>query len=284
MISSTPLLQITCARSNYRSSTIVQAVRSPIGGDLIISNWTSYIDILYLAFKYNPIFILPVFDQSSVASPAMPTTGRHTGTGSANIGNQLAQPSCMGYVAVPFLRLILHTGNLPPTASPTFPTVKKACSTNRPVILFPEGTTSNNRAVLRLGKDVLKDDDVTNWQGIIWVTSLKYPAPSTWLSSSTCPTPSLWSHLRSICMTIPPRTMTVRTLHPSMSPSGPSFLPSEILRNSPGGLEGLESGAGIWKEAIATVLAECGRLRRVRGMGWVEKQGFLDYWKGTKRR
>jgi len=61
-------------------------------------------------------------------------------------------------------------------------------------------------------------------------------------------------------------------------------LPSEILRNSPGGLEGLESGAGIWKEAIATVLAECGRLRRVRGMGWVEKQGFLDYWKGTKRR
>lgn len=31
-----------------------------------------------------------------------------------------------------------------------------------------------------------------------------------------------------------------------------------------------------------SVLAETGRIRRVRGMGWVEKKGFLEYLEKTK--
>jgi len=78
--------------------------------------------------------------------------------------------------------------------------------------------------------------------------------------------------------------MTVRTLHPSASPSSPSFLPSEILANAPGGLDAAgKDGKAAWREAIATVLAETGRVRRVKGMGWVEKKGFLEYWSSTKR-
>lgn len=29
---------------------------------------------------------------------------------------------------------------------------------------------------------------------------------------------------------------------------------------------------------MAVTLAELGRVRRVRGMGWVEKSGFLEYY------
>jgi hypothetical protein len=31
-------------------------------------------------------------------------------------------------------------------------------------------------------------------------------------------------------------------------------------------------------------MAETGRVRRVRGMGWVEKSAFLEYWRNSKRR
>ena len=69
-----------------------------------------------------------------------------------------------------------------------------------------------------------------------------------------------------------------------------------MLANAPGG-SGSASGAGglegvkkesVWREAIATVMAETGRSRRVRGMGWVEKGQFLEYYvngqSGKKRR
>lgn len=79
--------------------------------------------------------------------------------------------------------------------------------------------------------------------------------------------------------------MSIRTLHPSASPSSPSFLPSEILANAPGGLDSAgKDGKAAWKEAIATVLAETGKIRRVKGMGWVEKEAFLSYWLLHKRR
>jgi len=79
--------------------------------------------------------------------------------------------------------------------------------------------------------------------------------------------------------------MTIRTLHPTASPSSPSFLPSEILANAPGGFDSAgKDGKGAWREACATVLAETGRVRRVKGMGWVEKKGFLEYWDRQRRR
>lgn len=45
-----------------------------------------------------------------------------------------------------------------------------------------------------------------------------------------------------------------------------------------------KDGKGAWREACATVLAETGKVRRVKGMGWVEKKGFLGYWESARRR
>jgi hypothetical protein len=35
---------------------------------------------------------------------------------------------------------------------------------------------------------------------------------------------------------------------------------------------------------VATVLAETGRVRRVKQMGWVEKGTFLEFWRNNQRR
>jgi hypothetical protein len=88
-----------------------------------------------------------------------------------------------------------------------------------------------------------------------------------------------------LAATLPlPRSAAVRTLHPSASPSSPSFLPSEILAQQPGGLAAARNQATAWRDACAVVLAETGRTRRVVGMGWEEKGTFLEYYEQTQRR
>jgi hypothetical protein len=121
------------------------------------------------------------------------------------------------------------------------------------------------------------------------VVCRSHSAPTAFAGSATCPLPRPLRHLLTTLIWTPTpfqrRTLTVRTLHPAASPSSPSFLPTEILASAPGGLEGVgKDGTGVWREAIATVMAETGRVRRVRGMGWVEKSAFLEYWSNTKRR
>lgn len=96
-------------------------------------------------------------------------------------------------------------------------------------------------------------------------------------NASPCPLDKPLLHLYTLLSSLSPQSLSVRTLHPLNSPSSPSFLPSEILSATPGGMEGVKDGQGAWREAVATVLAETGRVRRVKGMGWVEKAGFLEY-------
>lgn len=265
---------------------------SPRRGDLIISSWTSYIDVLYLAFRHDPTFLLPVF--SSLPDTPKTTFGRHTGTGSASIATNIPQHPLLGYVRISLSALLARTGSLPETYITPPKGMYKSLRNARkkemgPVVVFPEGTTGNGRALLRFGEGTLSENDVGGEQdGIVWVKYIKHSAPTPFAASAICPTPTPMRHLLSFFWTpgpVPPRSMTVRTLHPSGSPSSPSFLPSEILANTPGGLDSAgKDGKGAWREACATVLAETGRVKRVRGMGWEEKKGFLEYWKSARRR
>ncbi|WWD16971.1 hypothetical protein CI109_101405 [Kwoniella shandongensis] len=266
----------------------------PRKGDLIITNWTSYVDVLYLAFRHNPTFLLPVFSSDSTHTSA-PTTGRHTGTGSANISTTFAQPPLLGYLPISLPALIARTGSLSETYSTPpkgmYKTLREARrKENRLVALFPEGTTSNGRAVLRFGEGTLAEGDVGgDDEGIVWIKFFKHTPPTPFAPSATCSLPTPLSHL--IFSTLytptptPSRSLHIRTLHPSASPSSPSFLPSEILANAPGGLDAAgKDHKAVWREACATVLAETGRVRRVKGMGWVEKKAFLEYWVRSGRR
>ncbi|WWC62236.1 uncharacterized protein I303_104832 [Kwoniella dejecticola CBS 10117] len=266
----------------------------PKKGDLIITNWTSYVDVLYLAFRYNPTFVLPIF------SPVFPDsqiskgkTGRHTGTGSAqiNLGSNGPQPECIGYLPIPLLSLLLQTGALPPTELPPagkyYKTLKEARKKeNRPLVFFPEGTTSNGRALLKFPEGVLDESEFSGKgdDGLVWIKFIRHSPPTPFTSAAPCPIPLPFKHLLSFLYTptpIPTRSMHIRTLHPSASPSSPSFLPSEVLNNAPGGLDASAAAKdprSVWREAVSIVLAETGRVRRTKGMGWVEKGQFSEYW------
>lgn len=217
-----------------------------------------------------------------------PSFGRSTGTGSANISaSSTIQPPCAGYIAVSPLALMARSGTLPPLVAEVgnakvYPTLAAARRAIRaPVVLFPEATTSNGRAVLRLGEGVLSED--ISESGVVWVKFIRHGPPSALLPGATCPLPRAGAHFRSVLFTPPlPRASAIRTLHPSMSPSSPSFMPSEILAAQPGGLSSAKDSTA-WRDACAVVLAETGRVRRVPGMGWVEKASFLDYYARSRR-
>jgi hypothetical protein len=123
---------------------------------------------------------------------------------------------------------------------------------------------------------------------IIWPKAdTRHSAPTPFAATATCPLPQPVNHLlTSLLYTptpFPSRSLTERTLHPSASPSSPSFLPSEILASVPGGLEAAgRDGKGAWREACSVILGETGRSRRVK-LGWVEKEGFIEYWRSKRR-
>ncbi|WWC69859.1 uncharacterized protein I206_103802 [Kwoniella pini CBS 10737] len=264
----------------------------PKKGDLIITNWTSYVDVLYLAFRYNPTFIIPIFSPIFPESHELKSkTGRHTGTGSAqiNILSNSPQPECIGYQSIPLISLLIRTGNLPSTELPGtakyFKTLKEARrKENKPIVFFPEGTTSNGRSLLKFPEGILEENEFSGKgdDGLIWIKYIRHSPPTQFSSPAPCPIPKPGKHILSSLYTPTPiskRTMHIRTLHPSASPSSPSFLPSEILNNAPGGIDStFKDPKAAWREAIAIVLAETGRVRRTKGMGWVEKGQFLEYW------
>ncbi|KIR59370.1 hypothetical protein I314_04892 [Cryptococcus bacillisporus CA1873] len=259
--------------------------RSPRRGDVILANWTSYVEVLYLAFRHNPTFLLPVY--SNDIFQELPKTGRHTGTGSAAINTPTAavQPPLLGYLPYTLTSLLARTG-LPPAQYDVPPkgmykTLREARrKEKRPVVLFPEGTTGNGRAILKFGEGILAEGDVGgDDEGIVWVKFF----------SATCPLPTPLKHLFFSQLYTPTlyscRSLHIRTLHPAASPSSPSFLPGEILNNQPGGLDAAgKDHKSVWREACAVVHAETGKVRRVKGMGWAEKKAFLEYWaKGGRR-
>lgn len=116
------------------------------------------------AVRFNPIFVLPVpveVPKSTTRTeiPSTPT-GRRTGTGSAAISSPASRTpsskiSIIGYQTVSLLKLIRLTGSVPPyygigDAVKSLQSIRKKAA--RPVVVFPECTTSNGRAMLRFSE------------------------------------------------------------------------------------------------------------------------------------
>lgn len=91
----------------------------------------------------------------------------------------LPQPPLLGYVKVSVWQMIFRTGRLPPTGDvPPLGMYKSLRDARRkekrPVVLFPEGTTGNGRAVLRFGEGVLAEGDVGGDQdGQVWIKYIR---------------------------------------------------------------------------------------------------------------
>lgn len=178
----------------------------PRAGDIIVSNWVSWIELLWLAFRYvplvlvfgnilkrifhrfDPIFVLPIPESLPAASitpqPSTPIThtpGRRTGTGSANVQSPRratnARIPIVGYREVSLLSIIQCTGQVPPfggsasdSSLRTLEDIRKHA--DRPVVVFPECTTSNGRGLLRFADVFGEKVPVKSYQ--VYVMCVRY--------------------------------------------------------------------------------------------------------------
>lgn len=114
--------------------------------------------------RFNPIFVLPVADETE--PPASSTSdgetisyrpGRKTGTGSAAISTPTRTISprqpIRGFRRVSLLSMVKATGETQPSSSGPFTSLEDIRrSAERPVVVFPECTTSNGRGLLRFAR------------------------------------------------------------------------------------------------------------------------------------
>lgn len=265
---------------------------APGAGDIIVSNWVSWVELLWLAFRFDPVFVLPVTEpvqlDSKTSTPAIQKLGRRTGTGSAAISNsatfasktrqQTPRAKILGFKVVSLWSIIAHTGRIPAQASngkeeyENLEELRRRAS--RPIVVFPECTTSNGRGLLRFA-DVFKHEENVPVKGYnIFLMCIRYDPPTSLIPSISHSIPSNpfnpLSHLFTLASTITPLTASIRLLAPSESPSSATFMLSSVL---PNGLE----GGDVVIEVSATLIAQVGKMKRV-GLGWEDKASFLEFY------
>ncbi|KLO11236.1 hypothetical protein SCHPADRAFT_831421 [Schizopora paradoxa] len=268
---------------------------SPKPGDLIVSNWVSWLEVLWLVYRFDPMFILPLgipLETSESSVPASPRTtpGRRTGTGSAGISaTPVRAPSeraeITGFVEASLLRIVSLTGNVPPFGNrDKLESLKsledlrlKAKSAGRPIVVFPECTTSNGRGILRFG-NVFKGISASSLKFTVFIMCARIDPPSAFAPTLSLSIPSAFlnplSHIFSIASSPLPRAMSIRLLSPSDSPGSSTFQLNEFANSIGGNSDSLAS-------ICATLMGDIGRMKQV-GLGWEDKTRFFDFFKSKR--
>ncbi|KAI0352858.1 hypothetical protein OH77DRAFT_1484597 [Trametes cingulata] len=264
----------------------------PRAGDLIVSNWASWVEVLWLAFRFDPIFVLPVCETLELpaspqrsSTPISRTPGRRTGTGSAAISSPstrtpTARIPIVGFQRVSLLSMIAWTGQLPVAAESTTakPESLEAIRSkaDRPVVVFPECTTSNGRALLRFA-EVFGNVKLPVTKYKVFVMCVRYDPPTTFAPTLSHSIPSTFlnplPHVFRLASSLAPLPISIRLLAPSESPSSGSFLLSEFLTGG--------TYADELAECCAALMAQIGRVKRV-GLGWEDKAAFLRLYRKSR--
>ncbi|TEB30146.1 hypothetical protein FA13DRAFT_1764628 [Coprinellus micaceus] len=260
-----PVDQITKKRKAVPKNA--QVPWNPKAGDIIVSNWVSWIELIWLAIRFNPIFVLPA------TSPIAYTPGRRTGTGSANIQQTARTPSpripIVGFRQVSLLQMITSTGHVP-RASSSFDSIEDIRKTaRRPIVVFPECTTSNGRGLLRFANVFKMAVPVKGFN--VFVMCVRYDPPTAFTPSLAHSIPSNFLnplvHLFSLAASPSPLSISIRLLSLSDSPSSQLFMANEYVSLT---------------ETCVALIAQIGKLKQT-GMGWEDKASLLEFYWGKKR-
>ncbi|KAK3811457.1 MAG: hypothetical protein J3R72DRAFT_463406 [Linnemannia gamsii] len=229
--------------------------RTTPSGELIVCNWSSYIDILYLAFRFDPVFTQMYSTTLTVRQITLWEALRQAGS-----YPELSPPE--GVETLPLLDFVkdMH---------------KKGSG---PVVIFPEGTTTNNRAILKF-VPIFKDWSVPETSIEIKIMALKYdyqkfaPTFTVGLDNSY-----RFGHLFRTCAQFS-NTLSVKTLAQDESPSNAHFSAIEGLSSTP---SGAASGVvePVEEDSLGSVMINLmGRMTRFRklGLNVKDKADFLDY-------
>ncbi|KAJ7068175.1 hypothetical protein C8F01DRAFT_595241 [Mycena amicta] len=258
----------------------------PHAGDVIVSNWVSWVEILWLAFRFNPVFVLPVTETGPSPAPTRSeavshTPGRRTGTGSANIQSSTRTATVpvpiAGFREASLLSMICFTGHTPPFGATKYLSLEEIRTrARRPVVVFPECTTSNGRALLRFANVFKQKVPVQGYN--VFVMCVRYDPPTRFSATLAHPVPSSFnplSHIWTVATSLALQAVSIRLLAPSESPSSQLFVTSEFLSGS--------GDADPLAEVCAALIAQIGKMKRT-GMGWEDKTLFLDFFHSKERR
>ncbi|KAG5637843.1 hypothetical protein H0H81_003048 [Sphagnurus paluster] len=218
------------------------------------------------------------------STPISYAPGRRTGTGSANVQSPRKTTTLpgtiLGFRRVSLLSMITFTGQVPPfghsasTASySSLEDLRKAAE--RPIVVFPECTTSNGRGLLRFAKVFQTEVPVKKYQ--VFVMCVRYDPPTSLAPTLTLSIPSLLNplpHLFSLAASLSPPAISIRLLAPSESPSSQLFVVSEIITDATFNDDQLA-------EVCAALVAQIGKMKRT-GMGWEDKASFLEFYRGKR--
>lgn len=148
----------------------------PAAGDLIVANYSSWIDVLILTAWWAPQFVVPVVaptagrgvsaTASAASAGAGPTGAARRAAakhGSASPSGAATESGVLGWRIVSWWEMLRSTGHVPSTSAPVgagrmFPDAVAAAESlgksgtpardQTALVLFPELVTSNNRALL----------------------------------------------------------------------------------------------------------------------------------------
>ncbi|KAM0756237.1 hypothetical protein T439DRAFT_320935 [Meredithblackwellia eburnea MCA 4105] len=228
---------VSLKRTSRSQATIAFA---PGPGDIIIGNSSSEIELLYLAFRFNATFLLPVSSKGSKASadsPAKITSWRRSS----------------------LLTALRRCGSLPERSEKGESFEDAVRKARGPLVVFPECTTSNNRALLKPAS--VQESRIPGKPLKVFLLSFRYELPTLLCSTSTLSIPSPFDpfvHFFKLSLTPIPRKLVIRRLHSAESPKL-----TTALRHAE------------WEGAVET-LAVAGRWKRT-GLDWEAKQAFLEY-------
>ncbi|BCR89319.1 lysophosphatidic acid acyltransferase LOA1 [Aspergillus chevalieri] len=227
-----------------------QQARLPGPGSIIASSFTSPIDAVYLAAIFDPIFTASYPNTRQVEHISLLQA----------ILRSFAQP---------------RVSPSPGTRMVDFSTLLQKYP-NRPIVTFPECTTTNSRGILPLSHSLLGAPAQTK----IFPVSLRYtpvdvvtPLPGTYLSF-------LWTLLSR-----PTHCIRVRIAESVVSGAGADM--SQVSKGmKQETVESFEAAIAPAEKAlldnVGESLARLGRVKRV-GLGVKEKQDFVRMWTKTRR-
>jgi len=205
-------------------------------GDVIVCNCQSYVDVIYFMFRFNPTFV-KIFESGKIKP-------------------------------ISFLNAIKFTGSYPELKEEenavSLKDIIKESKEKKigPIVIFPEGTTTNGRGLLKflpVFKDFTPKDDIN-----VHVYSIKYQFHGRNISYTVG---SKFSHMYNLCSKIY-HVMNVKYLSAEESQFNDIAAQAELPNSV---IEG-QLGAHISK-LIGQVL----RIRKT-GLSAKDKQEFLDYY------
>ncbi|KAG0185301.1 hypothetical protein DFQ28_009568 [Apophysomyces sp. BC1034] len=245
------------SRKSRGSSSAANKHDSTIqAGDVIVANWTSYIDILYLAYRFRPVF-----------TQVYPAT------------KQLRPISTWEAIRLCTCVPSLTPENIPKDQLYSVKELAQVAKSRycRPVVVLPEGTTSNGRALLQFAP-IFKEYKPTDRNGRFHVLAFKYEydnLPPTYTVGNQ------FVHFIRLCSQFH-NTLVVKYLAVGEAPCSNSTTLAQTPELS--SLTGLDDIVG---GQLSSSIGHIARLRRIN-LSMTDKRDFLQYYNtrsnGNKKR